>query len=101
MMKKIILIAHNLRSTHNVGSLLRSADGLGVYKVFLTGYTPYPVVPGDKRLPHLTKKLHNQISKTALGAETSVKIEHSDDIFEVIEKLKQKDYLICALEQSG
>jgi len=99
-MRKIILIAHNLRSAHNVGSLLRTADGLGLEKIYLTGYTPYPEIDGDKRLPHMTKKIHSKISKTALGAEKAVNIERYEDIFGVIKELSQKGYLICALEQS-
>jgi 23S rRNA (guanosine2251-2'-O)-methyltransferase len=71
-MRQIVLIAHNLRSTHNVGSLLRTADGLGVTSVYLTGYTPYPLAAGDDRLPYIAQKLHKQIAKTALGAENSV-----------------------------
>ena len=66
-MRDIILIAHNLRSCHNVGSLLRTAEGLGVQTVYLTGYTPYPLELGDTRLPHIATKLHKQIDKTALG----------------------------------
>jgi 23S rRNA (guanosine2251-2'-O)-methyltransferase len=41
-MQEVVLIVHNVRSTHNVGSLLRSADGFGVSHVYFTGYTPYP-----------------------------------------------------------
>jgi 23S rRNA (guanosine2251-2'-O)-methyltransferase len=69
-MRDIILIGHNLRSCHNVGSLLRTAEGLGISKVYLTGYTPYPIPTDseDGRLPHEARKLHKQIQKTALGA---------------------------------
>ena len=41
-MRDIILIAHDIRSTHNVGSLLRTAECLGIKTVYLTGYSPYP-----------------------------------------------------------
>ena len=41
-MAEIIVIAHNIRSTYNVGSLFRTADGFGVTRLILTGYTPYP-----------------------------------------------------------
>lgn len=98
-MRKIVLIAHNLRSAHNVGSLLRTAEGLGIEKVYLTGYTPYPQQANDQRLPHLAKSIHNKISKTALGAESSMPNEHRDDIFEVMQLLKGQDYTICSLEQ--
>lgn len=99
-MPGIVLIAHNVRSTHNVGSLLRTADGLGVTKVFLTGYTPYPLLANDDRLPHLADKLNKQIAKTSLGAEESVDWEHQYGIEAVISSLKQQGYAIYAIEQS-
>src|SRR5579885_2599476 len=80
MPRQIVLIAHDLRSTHNIGSLLRTADGLGVEKVFITGYSPYPLMARDDRLPHLAQKLDRDIHKTALGAEQSVAWEHDVDV---------------------
>lgn len=100
LMREIVIIAHNLRSSHNVGSLLRTADGLGVNKVYLTGYTPYPTSDDDLRLPHLAKKVHQQIAKTALGAEERKMWEHSETIEPVIVKLHSKGYTVCALEQT-
>jgi len=100
-MINIVLIAHNLRSAHNVGSLLRTADGLGVQKVFLTGYTPYPLVASsDDRLPHLAAKTNQQIAKTALGAETTVDWEYLADIKGLLKDLKRQGLTIAALEQS-
>lgn len=99
--RQIILIAHNLRSCHNVGSLLRTAEGLGVSKVFLTGYTPYPLAADDSRLPHLAKKIAKDIHKTALGAEDLVAWEHSDDILDTFSELRADGYKIFALEQTS
>ncbi len=99
-MTKIVLIAHNVRSTHNVGSLLRTAEGLGVDKVFLTGYTPYPLQEDDKRLPHLSRKLSAQIHKTALGAENTLDWQYQEDIDDLIHKLKAEGYTVAALEQA-
>lgn len=99
-MPKIILIAHNIRSTHNVGSILRTADCLGADMVYLTGYTPYPSLKADDRLPHIANKLNAQIHKTALGAEISTKWSHSSDIDIVINKLRSNKIEIVALEQS-
>ena len=99
-MRRIILIVHSVRSAHNVGSLLRTAEGLGVEKVYLTGYTPYPRQPDDKRLPHIAKKSHDKIAKTALGAENHIDNEQLEDIFPLIENLSQQDFEICALEQA-
>lgn len=97
---EIVVIAHNIRSTHNVGSILRTSDGFGVAKVFCTGYTPYPTIPGDTRLPHLRAKLTAQIHKTALGAEATLPVEHFDDIAPVLDKLRIANYQLIALEQS-
>ncbi len=99
-MRDIILIAHNLRSCHNVGSLLRTAEGLGVSQVILSGYTPYPLHNNDRRLPHEALKITRQIHKTALGAETMLPNTHHADIFPVIAKLKKNGYLIAAIEQA-
>ena len=41
--KVIYVLLHNIRSAHNVGSMFRTADALGVSTMFLTGYTPAPV----------------------------------------------------------
>ena len=89
-----------MRSTHNVGSLLRTAECLGVQKVILSGYTPYPRTPDDGRLPHIVGKLSAQIHKTALGAEDLVPWEHVSDVTAALRELKAKGYAIAALEQS-
>lgn len=99
-MRQIVVIAHNLRSTHNVGSLLRTAEGLGITHVYLTGYTPYPSIPSDPRLPHESAKLHKQIQKTALGAEISQSWSQENAASSVIKKLRADGYAIAALEQT-
>lgn len=97
-MPEIILLLHNIRSTHNVGSIFRTAEGFGVHKIILSGYTPYPTVSGDTRLPHIRDKLTAQIHKTALGAETMVPFEYQTGLD--FAALKKADYRIVALEQS-
>lgn len=101
-MRSIILIAHDIRSTHNVGSLLRTAEGLGVHRVIFTGYTPYPEQPGqDPRLPHIRAKLTKDIHKTALGAEAIVPWRHEQDIGHTLRALAAQGYTIVGLEQSS
>jgi tRNA G18 (ribose-2'-O)-methylase SpoU len=100
IMRSVILIAHNIRSCHNVGSLLRTAEGLGVHKVFLTGYTPYPKYDGDTRLPHLANKIHKQIAKTALGAEETQAWVHVEDINWLVQKLHEEGCTVAAVEQA-
>ena len=97
----LVLVVHDVRSAHNVGSLLRTADGLGINKVYLTGYTPYPKAKNDDRLPHLSAKLERLINKTALGSQDTVSWEHKDDVFKLLENLKKQGFNICALEQSA
>ena len=75
---KITLVLHNIRSTYNVGAILRTAEGLGVAKVIYSGYTPR--YDDQKLLPHLRTKLNNQIAKAALGAETMVSQMAVDNI---------------------
>lgn len=97
---RIVLIVHDIRSIHNVGSLLRTADGLGVHHVYLTGYTPYPASPDDQRLPHMRDKITRQIHKTALGAEDLVAWSQHDNVNPVLAMLKADDFQIAALEQA-
>jgi tRNA G18 (ribose-2'-O)-methylase SpoU len=90
-----------VRSAHNAGSLLRTADGLGVEAVYFTGYTPYPEMDGDERPPHIRQKISKSIAKTALGAEKTQAWQHYQDINAVLLELRKKGFEIVALEQSG
>lgn len=98
-MQRLVLVAHNVRSAHNVGSLLRSAEALGAEKVYLSGYSPYPRSRKDTRLPHKAQNAHNKISKTALGAENLVRWEYCSDLPSLINDLRNKAYVVAALEQ--
>lgn len=96
-MPKIIVIAHNIRSTHNVGSIFRTCEGFGVSKLILSGYTPYPAIQNDTRLPHIANKLTAQIHKTALNAETIVPFEYQTD--PNLSALRAQGFAIVGLEQ--
>lgn len=98
-MRQILLIAHNIRSTHNVGALLRTADGLGVAHVYLTGYTPAPLSERDTRLPHIARKIHKDIHKTALGAEDTTSWSYHTHITEVLAECHHRDITVVGLEQ--
>lgn len=98
-MPEIIVIAHNIRSTHNVGAIFRTADGLGVKKIILSGYTPHPKIDNDPRLPHIANKIHNQIHKTALDAESIVPFEVSEA--PNFAQLREEGFRIVALEQAA
>lgn len=83
---KFVLILPNIRSGHNVGAMFRTADGAGVEKLFLTGYTPCP--------PHV------QVDKVSLGAEKWIPHEYCKSTLPVIKRLKKLGFKIVALEQT-
>jgi tRNA G18 (ribose-2'-O)-methylase SpoU len=96
---KITLVAHDIRSTHNVGAFFRTCDGLGIEQIIFSGYTPYPTFEGDSRLPHFADKITRQIHKTALGAESTVDFQRFETLEAVIDYLKSENTVLIALEQ--
>lgn len=86
MQRHIVVLAHNIRSLWNVGSLFRTADSFAIEKIYLTGYTAAPP--------------RREISKTALGAEEYVPWEKAEDPAKVIATLKKQGFTIVALEQA-
>jgi 23S rRNA (guanosine2251-2'-O)-methyltransferase len=89
---KLIVIAHDIRSVHNVGSIFRTADAAGVTKIFLCGITPAPL---DR-----FKEVRADFAKVALGAEKYIAWESAKTTAGVIKQLKKDGYEIFALEQS-
>lgn len=96
-MNEIVVIAHNIRSAHNIGSIIRTCEGFGVKKVIISGYSPYPKLKNDTRLPHISEKLTKQISKASLGAEKMINIEFQE--YPDFQKIKNDGYTIVGLEQ--
>ncbi len=95
---KLVLVLDNIRSCYNVGAILRTAEGFGVEKVVLSGYTPR--VHDKNLLPHLREKLDKEIHKTALGAEDMLDVYSSGDIISDLEKHKKQGYKIVGLENN-
>lgn len=88
---RVRAVLHNVRSSHNVGSVFRTADGAGVEKLYLTGYTPVPVDRFERK--------NAEIAKTALGAEKFVSWEHSGTLNKVTQALKREGFCVVAVEQ--
>lgn len=86
MAEKFYFICDNIRSLENIGSLFRTADALGVDKIFLCGISGRPP--------------HSKISKTALGAEKTVPFEYHKQIGRLVKKLKRENVSVIALEQN-
>ena len=86
-----ILILPDIRSAINVGAIFRTADAVGIDKIYLVGVTPRP---NDQ-----FGRLQKDISKSALGAETWIPWEYKEKLLPLIKKLKNDGYEIVALEQ--
>lgn len=97
---EIVLLLHNIRSIHNVGSIMRTAEGFGLKSVVFSGYTPHPRVENDSRLPHIIEKIERELHKTALDAEKLLSVRYCDDPLAVVTEFRQAGYQILALEQS-
>lgn len=95
---EIILVLDNIRSCYNVGAILRTAEGFGVNRVILSGYTPR--VHDESLLPHLRQKLDKEIHKTALGAEDMLDLYTSNDIKVDLSKYKDQGWQIVGLENN-
>lgn len=85
--QQFVVIAYNIRSLYNVGSIFRTCDAVGVDKLYLGGYTGGP---DDK-----------QIKKTALGAQATVSWEKYWQTHKLIDILKKQGYEIVALEKTN
>lgn len=82
----LIIVLDDIRSMHNVGAVLRTADAFLCKEVLLCGITPRPP--------------HREIRKTAIGAEESVDWRHEPDILSALLALKEKGYQLLAVEQA-
>jgi 23S rRNA (guanosine2251-2'-O)-methyltransferase len=86
------LILHDIRSAHNVGAIFRTADGVGVGMIYLTGYTPAPL---DR-----FGRLRADVAKSALGAEKTVAWRHEESVTELLARLRGRGVRSVAVEQT-
>lgn len=93
---QVVLILHDIRSAHNVGSMFRTADGAGVSEIILAGYTPIPPKHDALYLTDADKAL----KKTALGAERTMSWRKVISVTRLVSRLKKEGFEIVALEQS-
>lgn len=82
----LIVILDDVRSMHNVGSVLRTADAFRVEAVCFCGITGTPP--------------HADIHKTALGAEDSVSWQYYDNALQAVRELKGRGVTILSVEQA-
>lgn len=96
--RSIAVVAHNLRSAHNVGSLLRTGEVFAVDTVHVTGFTPYPQHPGDERDATLAARQTRRLAKAAAGAERTMPFRRHDDVYALLDSLREDGYSIVGLE---
>ncbi len=81
----LVMVLDNIRSVHNVGSVLRTADAMRIEAVYMCGITATPP----------SAEMH----KTALGAEDSVTWCYYNDTLQAVSELKAAGYVVLAVEQ--
>lgn len=90
--KDMVVVLDNVRSVHNVGAIFRTADALGISKIFLCGITPLPIDRFGRE--------RNDLHKAALGAEKAVSWEHASSTLLCVEQLKSDGYSVVCAEQA-
>ena len=98
-MIQVTLVLDNLRSCHNVGSIIRTANGFGHKQFVFLGTTPFPLIAHDHRLAYQGLRQTRQIAKTALGAEKEVQGKYYKEITNFLKNQETKP-LVC-LEQTA
>ena len=81
----LIVVLDNVRSQYNVGSVFRTSDAFRVEAIYLCGISAIPP--------------HQEIHKTALGAEDTVDWKYFKDTTVAINELKAAGYFIYSIEQ--
>lgn len=89
----IAVLLHDIRSVHNVGSIFRTADALGVKKIYISGYSPTPLDRFDQP--------RNDFAKVSLGAEKTVVWEYFQDYKKALAMFKKEftNPIVIAVEQ--
>lgn len=90
--KEISVLLHNIRSVHNVGSIFRTCDALGVDTIYISGYTP---APNDR-----FGRARQDVAKVALGAEKNISWKQIKAPKKLLGELKKIGTKIVALEQA-
>jgi len=111
-MKEIVVVLHNIRSLHNVGSIFRTADAAGVKKIYLCGITPAPVDVFGKPRPQLTKvslgaeryvEWDASASSAQVASASSAQVASASSAqatLKLLENLKKQGFKIFAIEQN-
>jgi len=83
--KNLHLIADNIRSAHNIGSIFRTSEAIGVKTIHLCGLTPTP-------------ETNPAVAKAVLGSEQRVNWEYAPNAVTLVRQLKEAGFQMLALE---
>lgn len=81
----LVVVLDNVRSQYNVGSVFRTSDAFRIESLYLCGISATPP--------------HQEIHKTALGAEDTVEWKYFENTTDAIKELKVAGYFIYSIEQ--
>ncbi len=81
----LTVVLDNVRSLHNIGAVFRTADAFLIEHIILCGCCATPP--------------NQEMHKTALGAELTVKWSYQKETLPVVEQLRQQGYQVYAVEQ--
>ena len=89
--REIYIVLDNVRSVHNVGSIFRTADCLGVNNIILVGVTPAPL---DR-----FGRPRKDFAKVSLGAERKISWRYFKNFREASRHLKDRKIYCLSVEQ--
>jgi len=81
---ELSILLDNVRSALNVGSIIRTCEGIGVKHIYLCGITPTPENP--------------KVSKTALTAEGLISWSYHLNALDTLKQLKRSGNQVWSLE---
>lgn len=85
-LRPVVIVLDHIRSSFNVGSILRTSECFAASKVVLTGYTPTPE--------------NTKTQKTAMGVDQWIDWEFEPNTEAALLQLKTQGYRLIALETS-
>ncbi len=81
---ELSILLDNVRSALNVGSIIRTCEGIGVKHIYLCGITPTPENP--------------KVSKTALTSESMISWSYHLNALDITKQLKRSGNQVWSLE---
>ena len=82
----LVVVLDSIRSAHNLGSMIRTAECMGVERIVLTGYTCEPTA--------------SAVEKTALGTQNWIEFQRYPSLAQALKDFKEQGHTLLGLELS-